>query len=123
MKPACPKCHAAALYEQRGGLFSARCTLCQWHVEGTVNQDLLPRIDPGPYLAARAEAPVSTAALKVVRAKLVAAKDKSFDDIRKMLTTEPGILVGYIPPYQIEELRTKLSEVGIWLETPAHEES
>lgn len=111
------------MYEEHGGLFSVRCSLCQWLVEGTVNRDLLPRIELGLSLAARAKAPVTTAALKIVRAALVAAKDKSFDDIRKMLTTAPGIWIGNIPAHQIEELRTKLSAAGIWLEVPAHEES
>jgi hypothetical protein len=65
---------------------------------------------------------VSAAALKVVRAELAAAKDKSFDDIRKMLTTEPGVWIGRIPPYQIDELRARLSAVGVRLEAPAHED-
>ena len=123
MKPACPKCHATALYEEHGGLFSVRCSVCHWHLDGTVNRDLLPRIDPAPYLAARSDVPVSTAALKIVREVLVAAKNKSFDDIRNTLTTAPGMWVGNIPAHQIEDLRTLLSSVGIWLEAPAHEES
>ena len=58
-------------------------------------------LDPAPYLAARAAAPVSAAALKVVRAELANAKDKAFDDIRRALTTEPGIWVGSIPAFKM----------------------
>jgi hypothetical protein len=123
MKPACPQCHSVAIFEEHGGLFSVRCSVCDWHVEGTANRDLLPRIDPAPYLAARAAAPVSAAALKVVRAELENWKGKAFDDIRRALTTEPGIWVGSIPAFKIDELRAKLSAVGVWLEVPAHEES
>jgi hypothetical protein len=122
MKPACPQCHSVAIYEENGGLFSIRCSVCNWHVEGTSNRDLLPRIDPPPYLAARATAPVSAAALKVVRAELANTKDKTFDDICRALTTEPGIWVGNIPASKIDELRAKLTAVGVWLEVPAHEE-
>lgn len=123
MKPACPQCHSAAICEEHGGLFSVRCSVCDWHIEGTANRDLLPRVDPAPYLAARAAAPVSAAALQVVRAELVNAKDKAFDDIRRALTTEPGIWIGSIPVFKIDELRAKLSAVGVWLEVPGHEES
>jgi hypothetical protein len=123
MKPACPQCHSLAVNEEHGGLFSVHCSVCDWHIEGTANRDLFPRIDPGPCLAARAAAPVSAAALRVVRAELANAKDKAFDDVRRALTTEPGIWVGRVPPFKIDELRAKLSAVGIWLEVPAHEES
>lgn len=123
MKPACEQCHSTAIYEEHGGLFSLRCSVCNWHIEGTVSRDLFPRIDPAPCMAARAATPVSTAALKVVRAELANAKDKTFDDIRRALTTEPGIWVGSIPAFKIEELRAKLSAVGVWLEVPVHEES
>ncbi len=123
MKPACPQCQSLATYEEHGGLFSVLCSACDWHVEGTVNRDLLPRIDPAPYLAARAAEPVSAAALKVVRAELANAKDKTLDDIRSALTTEPGIWVGSIPAFKIDELRSKLAAVGVRLEVPAHEES
>lgn len=111
------------MFEEHGGLFSARCTVCDWHVEGTVNRDLLPRLDPAPYLAARAVAPVSAAALKLVRTELTAAKDKTFEELRCALTTAPGIWVGNVPSYKLEELRAKLSAVGVQLEVPAHEES
>ena len=75
------------------------------------------------HLAARADAQVSVAALKVVRAELTAAKDKTFDELRCALTTEPGIWGGNVPLYKLEELRAKLSAVDIQLTVPAHEES
>ena len=118
MKPACPHCFAVAEYEDHGGLFSIRCPVCGWKVEGTVSYPLGPRAEPGQALVAKSASPVSATALRVIRVECKSAAAATLADLRAALTSESGFWLGYLPQYRADELRAKLSHVGIKLEHP-----
>ena len=122
MRPGCPKCFTAVAYEEQGGLFSISCPNCGWHVEGTCNRPLFAPSERGPVLVARAATPVSAAALKTIREECRSEKIVSLVTLRSKLTSEDGLWLGTIPKYRVDDLRAKLSSVGIRLEEPAHEE-
>ena len=122
MRPSCPKCFTVVTYEEHGGLFSIRCPNCDWKEEGTCNHALLPPVERGPVLVAKAVAPVSAAALKAIREECKSKKVASLEVLRTKLTSGAGLWLGEIPKFKVAELRARLSSVGILLEELHHEE-
>ncbi len=121
MKPACPKCFAAVPFQTHGGLFSVHCNSCGWHEEGACNGALFSSM-PSKVFVAKANAPVSAAALKTIRSEHAAARAMSLDALRDELSSEGGLWIGDVPLHREHEIATKLSAVGIWLEAQQHEE-
>lgn len=121
MRPACPKCHAPVAFETHGGLFSIRCGACGWLEEGTCNEPLFSSTHT-QFLVAKANAPVSAAALKTIREEHAPARAMSLDDLRTQLSSGNGLWIGYIPQHLEAELVAKLSAVGIKVEVLPHEE-